>query len=101
MNTLRVWGGGIYESDEFYNICDDLGIMVIPLLVLNVIGNNRVLQEPSNIFAFVGLLSYTVIYHIRKSVSIGGQLQECDLNITKVDFYLSNLWILSKFSLNI
>ncbi|XP_071974794.1 beta-mannosidase isoform X3 [Engystomops pustulosus] len=28
MNTLRVWGGGIYESDEFYNICDDLGIMV-------------------------------------------------------------------------
>ncbi|KAM3937159.1 beta-mannosidase [Leptodactylus fuscus] len=28
MNALRVWGGGIYESDEFYNICDDLGIMV-------------------------------------------------------------------------
>ncbi|XP_075057126.1 beta-mannosidase isoform X2 [Mixophyes fleayi] len=28
MNTLRVWGGGIYESDEFYNTCDDLGIMV-------------------------------------------------------------------------
>ncbi|KAM4052385.1 beta-mannosidase isoform 2-T2 [Anomaloglossus baeobatrachus] len=28
MNTLRVWGGGVYESDEFYSICDDLGIMV-------------------------------------------------------------------------
>ncbi|XP_066430061.1 beta-mannosidase isoform X2 [Eleutherodactylus coqui] len=28
MNTLRVWGGGIYESEEFYNLCDDLGIMV-------------------------------------------------------------------------
>ena len=24
---LRVWGGGIYENDEFYNICDSLGIM--------------------------------------------------------------------------
>ncbi|MDR2010812.1 MAG: hypothetical protein LBQ22_10055 [Bacteroidales bacterium] len=27
-NMLRVWGGGIYENDEFYNICDSLGIMI-------------------------------------------------------------------------
>ena len=25
MNALRVWGGGIYEQDEFYNLADRLG----------------------------------------------------------------------------
>ena len=27
-NTLRVWGGGIYEPDEFYELCDKKGILI-------------------------------------------------------------------------
>jgi beta-mannosidase len=34
VNLLRVWGGGLFESDNFYDVCDETGVLVWQDLLL-------------------------------------------------------------------
>ncbi len=47
MNLLRVWGGGIVNKDSFFDLCDEMGIMVwqeFPLACNNYLGTPAYLK---------------------------------------------------------
>ena len=34
LSMLRIWGGGIYESEHFLDLCDENGIMIFQDMML-------------------------------------------------------------------
>lgn len=48
LNLLRVWGGGAYETNDFYALCDELGIIVwqdVPFSPVDAAGHAMVRAE--------------------------------------------------------
>ena len=62
MNMIRVWGGGFYEADWFYDLCDRLGLMVW-----------QDFQFACNLYPstpdFLGDVAQEVDYQVRRLVS--------------------------------
>jgi beta-mannosidase len=57
-NMVRVWGGGIYEDDVFYDICDGLFLLPISLLPSNRLLELGILVWQDFMFA-CGQVSYS------------------------------------------
>ena len=41
LNSIRVWGGGVAERTDFYNICDELGLLVYQEFFMTGDNNGR------------------------------------------------------------
>lgn len=59
-NMLRVWGGGIYEKEIFYDLCDEKGIMVWQDIML------ACAEIPEDNAAWVANMLSEVEYQVRR-----------------------------------
>ena len=57
LNLLRVWGGGLIETEKFYDVCDRCGILVWQEFIQSSSGIDNV---PSKVPEFLELLEKTV-----------------------------------------
>ena len=63
MNFLRVWGGGVYESDDFYELCDREGILVWQEFIF------ACATYPATNKAFLDEVKREVAYQVRRLCS--------------------------------
>lgn len=98
-NYLRVWGGAILETEDFYDVCDELGLMVWQEFPQSSSGIENV---PSNDPAVLKKLREIAIWYIRKrrhhaSLAAWGGGNELQYpEAVPVDQHHPNLWMLKQ-----
>ncbi len=82
MNMLRVWGGGLYEPDVFYDTCDRLGILVWQDFMF------ACAAYPERPESFVANVTAEVAYQIRRLRNHPALALWCGNNENQVTFEL-------------
>ena len=80
MNVLRVWGGGVYQYEDFYDACDRFGILVFQDMMLTSGGMQSPVPPPSSLHSQT--LIDEVQYQVRRlsthpSVAVYQSCNEC------------------------
>jgi len=73
-NLLRVWGGGLYESDDFYDLCDERGILVWQEFIF------ACARYPGNDPVFLTSVADEATYQIRRLASHASLVVWCGNN---------------------
>lgn len=62
INFLRIWGGGHIENEDYYSICDELGLMIMQEFTMSSSGCDDV---PSKNHEFLDLLKKAAVHNMK------------------------------------
>lgn len=83
VNLIRVWGGGIIEKEEFYELCDEMGLMVWQEFIQSSSGIDNIPSKRPEFLALCEQTARAVIPEKRNHTSLtfwsgGNELMEAD-----------------------
>ena len=70
VNLIRVWGGGVIESEDFYELCDEYGIMVWQEFIQSSSGIDNIPSKRSEFLRLLEQTARAVLPEKRNHVSL-------------------------------
>ncbi|MBQ7337173.1 MAG: hypothetical protein IJW40_01830 [Clostridia bacterium] len=89
-NALRVWGGGVYETDDFYDLCDENGIVVWQDFI------GACANYPANDRDFVDNYRAEIAYNLRRMSPYASAVIYCGNN--EIDWQMQAGYLLHTYT---
>ncbi len=70
VNLIRVWGGGVIESEDFYDLCDAYGIMVWQEFIQSSSGIDNIPSKRPEFLTLIGQTARAILPEKRNHVSL-------------------------------